>query len=196
MKTEEESGYRHQYKCSSISIVFLLQNQEWNTPYNILFSCKWRIQHTELPVVEHTFLFHVQFKLPSLNREKYYMYPWISNFRKTNNSPAPAPGGKNGKKEIVITSLTERSYDNTWREQNIVRTELGKCPWGKQGFCGLCIWNGQATVKAIASYCQLDTLIFLQWKIFGKADAFRAFAAIVKPCVMLASTETGIMMIP
>lgn len=65
-----------------------------------------------LPVVEHAFLFHVQFKLASLNREKYYMYPWISNFRKTNNSPAPAPGGKNGNKEIVIISLMEGSCDN------------------------------------------------------------------------------------
>lgn len=64
-----------------------------------------------LPVVERTFLFHVQFELPSLNREKYYMYPWISNFRRTNNSPTPAPGGKNGKKETIITSLTEKSYD-------------------------------------------------------------------------------------
>lgn len=38
------------------------------------------------------------------------MYPWISNFRKTNNSPAPAAGWKNGKKETVTTSLMEKSY--------------------------------------------------------------------------------------
>lgn len=47
-----------------------------------------------LPVVEQIFLFHTQFKLPSLNKEKYYMYPWISNFRKTNSSPAPTAGKK------------------------------------------------------------------------------------------------------
>lgn len=149
-----------------------------------------------LPVVDHAFLFHVKFKLPSLNREKYYMYPWISNFRKTNNSSVPAPGGKNGEKEIVITSLMERSYDNTWRAQNVVRTGLGKRPKGKQRFCRLCIWNGQAAAKAITSYCQLDTLPFVQWKSFGKVDAFRAFAAIVSPCVMLPSSEIVIMMVP
>lgn len=40
------------------------------------------------------------------------MYPWISKFRKTNSSPAAMGGGEDGKKQIVITSHTERNYDS------------------------------------------------------------------------------------
>lgn len=144
--------------------------------------------------MEHTFLFHMQLKLPSSNREKYYMYPWISNFRKTNSSPAPAAGKKMVRNSYYKPYGKELRQYVMWVEG--AKDWVGKVPMRETRLPWALCLRWLTTVEATTSDCQLDRLICLNHKHFEKNNAFWAFAAIFKLYVLLVSTEIDITMTP